>query len=81
MVDFIEEQRAAGKSESEITHMLLDAGWHMDVIQKTMHGDPIQHRSLDPILDIKKQPIRKPVAIGGIAALLFVALVLIALFI
>lgn len=59
VVQFISDERAAGKSESEITHMLLNAGWHMDIIHKAMHSEPVRQRSFEPILDIKKQPYRK----------------------
>lgn len=63
VVQFIADERASGKTDSEITHMLLDAGWHMDIIHKAMNTDPIRHRNLDPILEIKKQPYRKPIII------------------
>lgn len=59
VAQFISDRRAEGMSDSKITHMLLDAGWHMDIIHKAMHGEPIRQRDLKPILDIKKQPIRK----------------------
>ena len=81
LVQFISDNRATGKTDSEITHMLLDAGWQMDVIQKAMHGDPIRHRNLDPILDIKKQPFRKSSIITFSAILIMAALVLAALYI
>lgn len=80
MVDFIAEKRAEGKTDSEITHMLLDGGWHMDIIHKTMHGAPIKHRNLDPILDIRKQPYRKSILIVlGLA--IFAGLIMLALYI
>lgn len=80
VMQFIAENRADGKTDSEITHMLLDAGWQMDVIHKAMHGEPIKHRNLDPILDIKKQPYKKSVVIGtGIVT--FAILILLALYI
>ena len=59
VAQFIYDRRAEGLNDSKITHMLLDAGWHMDIIHKAMHGDPIRHLARDPILDIKKQPFRK----------------------
>ncbi len=80
IVQFIEENRASGKSDTEISHMLLDAGWQMDVINKAMHGEPIQPRSLDPILDIRKQPYRKSFLIIVIAVVL-TGLLLLAAFI
>jgi len=80
LVQFIADKRAEGKTDSEITHMLLDAGWHMDIIHKSMHGEPIKHRGLDPILDIKKQPLRKS-ALYGVALVVVIGLILLALFI
>ena len=59
VAQFISDRRAEGLNDSKITHMLLDAGWHMDIIHKAMHGEPIRQRDLAPILDIKKQPFRK----------------------
>jgi hypothetical protein len=64
VAQYISDGRAAGKTDSEITHELLDAGWHMDIIAKAMHGEPIKHRRHEPILDIKKQPLRKSVLAG-----------------
>lgn len=66
MVKFIEEERSAGKTDTQIAHDLLEAGWHMDIIHKSMHGAPIKKRGYEPILDIKKQPIRREFIIGGV---------------
>lgn len=74
MAQYIADGRAKGKSDSNITHELLDAGWHMDVIAKAMHSEPIKHRSLDPILDIKKQPIKKTAVVIPALLLLFIML-------
>lgn len=39
---FIEAERAKGASDQQIQHKLLDAGWHMDIIQKAMnHREPV----------------------------------------
>lgn len=73
MVQFISDKRAEGKTDSEITHMLLDTGWQIDVINKAMYGAPIRHRNFDPILDIKKQPLRKNTIIGLTVTILIVA--------
>ncbi len=75
MVDFIATERREGKTDTEIVHDLLEAGWHMDIIHKTMHGAPIQTRGYTPILDIKKQPFRRDV-IAVVFALLIVLLLL-----
>lgn len=64
MSQYIANGRAAGKSDSQITHELLDGGWQMDVIAKAMQEEPVKYRSLEPILDIKKQPYRKSLIIG-----------------
>ena len=77
---FISDKRAEGLSDSKITHDLLDAGWHMDIIHKVMHGEPIKHRSLDSILDIKKQPYKKAI-IYGAPILIIVGLILFVTFI
>lgn len=74
VAQFISDGRAVGKTDSEITHELLDAGWHMDIIANAMHGEPIKHRNLEPILDIKKQPIRRSVIAGGIILLVLLLL-------
>lgn len=50
VAQFISDKRAEGKTDSEITHMLLDGGWHMDIIHKAMNSEPIRHRELKPIL-------------------------------
>ena len=80
IVQFIADKRAEGKSDSEIIRSLQGAGWQMDVIMKSMHGEPIKQRSLDPILDIKKQPIRKA-ALYSVPIILLIILVLAATFI
>ena len=74
VAQFISDGRAAGKTESEMTRELLEAGWHMDIIANAMHGDPIPHRNLEPILDIRKQPLRKSVVAGVV--LLLIAMLL-----
>lgn len=80
VAQFISDKRTLGLSDSEIAHLLLDAGWHMDIIHKAMHGEPIRSRNLDPILDIKKQPLRK-ILICCLVLILLLALALLAIFI
>ena len=75
VAQFISDRRAEGLNDSKITHMLLDAGWHMDIIHKAMHGEPIRHLARDPILDIKKQPFRK-IFTYGLPIIVFFLLVL-----
>ena len=36
--NFIEIERAKGKSDEEIKSKLLDAGWHMDIVLSAMKG-------------------------------------------
>jgi hypothetical protein len=36
VVHFIEKERNRGLADKEIRHKLLDAGWHMDIIQRAM---------------------------------------------
>lgn len=80
VTQYISDKRAEGLNDSEITHKLLDAGWHIDVIHKVMHGEPIRTRDLKPILDIKKQRLnRKNLVIIGV--ILFIALCVAAAFI
>ncbi len=38
VIAFIEEQRSTGATDKEIKHQLLDAGWHMDIIQHAMQA-------------------------------------------
>jgi hypothetical protein len=80
VAQFIADKRREGLPESEIIHLMLDAGWHMDIIQKTLNTEPLRHRNLEPILQIKKQPFRKPLIIIVIL-LLLVALFLVAAYI
>ena len=44
VIHFIEDERTKGTSDKEIQHQLLDAGWHMDIIQHAMHAKPQQHK-------------------------------------
>jgi hypothetical protein len=39
VLHFIEEERGKGTSDQIIRHQLLDAGWHMDIIQHAMRTD------------------------------------------
>lgn len=80
VVSYIKSERVAGKSDQQITHELLDAGWQMDIIAHAMHGDPVKNRKLEPILDIRNQPIRKSYVRAAIGGGLLVA-VLLALYI
>lgn len=54
IAQFISDKRAEGKTDSEITHTLLDAGWHMDLIHKAMHTELLHKRDLKPVLKRKK---------------------------
>jgi hypothetical protein len=81
VVKYIEENRAKGKTEQEITHNLLDAGWHMDIIRHAMQGSPIKDRGFAPILDIKKQPLKRSWVCAMALLGAFIALILLALFV
>ncbi len=74
---FISDERAAGKTDSQIVHDLLSAGWHMDIIHRTLHTEPVRKRQLEPILKQKNPHMR--LIIGVSVAI--VALILLALFI
>lgn len=39
VLHFIEKERANGASDQQITHQLLDAGWHMDIIHNALNHD------------------------------------------
>ncbi len=71
IAQFISDKRAEGKTDSQITHILLDAGWHMDLIHKAMHTDLLHKRELKPIL--KKRNNHKQYIILALAVLFFVA--------
>ncbi len=64
VVKFIEGKRAEGKTDSQITHILLDAGWHMDIIHKVLHGEPIKSLGLEPVLTPKIEQKYKKIIIG-----------------
>jgi hypothetical protein len=53
VIRFVEKERSRGSSESEIQGKLLDAGWHMDIIQHAMgqnemRGSAATEKQLDP---------------------------------
>lgn len=77
VAQFISDKRAEGLSDSKITHMLLDAGWHMDIIHKAMHGEPIRQRSLEPILH-KKKFYDKKILVYALTAILLIGLAVMA---
>ena len=79
IVEYIAKKRGENVPDARIVRNLIDAGWQMDIVMKAMHGDPIKRHSLDPILDIKNRPIRKPLFII-LPILLIVSLVLLVLF-
>ena len=73
---FIEEERAKGKSDEEIRHQLLDAGWKMDIIQSAMQADAARHTGLQPVpeslaLKLLKNPL---LYIGVVILLLLMAM-------
>ncbi len=54
---FIETERAKGVGEQKIQHKLLDAGWHMDIINKAMaHQEPITIKS--DLSNVKKASLK-----------------------
>jgi hypothetical protein len=49
VVRFIQEQKQKGTSEKKIKEMLLQEGWHMDIIHHAMKVDlPKQKASIPP---------------------------------
>lgn len=44
VMEFVDAERAKGKSDKAIQHDLLDAGWHMDIVRhalgKKTHNTP-----------------------------------------
>lgn len=66
LVKFIDDKRAEGKTDSQITHTLLDAGWHIDIIHKVLHGEPIKSLGLEPVLAPKIEPKYKKIIAGVI---------------
>lgn len=78
---FIDQERAKGTSDKEIQHQLLDAGWHMDIIQNAMHSKQ-SSQLLETSNTRKKKEINAARVLNPyIWAAVFVALVLFALFI
>lgn len=80
VTQFISDKRAEGKSDSQITHMLLDAGWHMDIIHKAMNSELIRSRELKPILTPKLQRYRMRIY-SVIVVISLILLVFLAIFI
>lgn len=78
VIQFIEQERAKGTNEQEIQHQLLDAGWHMDIIQSAM-GTKVT-ASPSKIPDTKSLLTTRQTQVWGVAAVI-VILVLLALFI
>lgn len=78
VITFIERERTNGKSDIEIQHLLLDAGWQMDIIRHAMDENP--KKSL-PIQTAPKKKwadrLLNPFVIGSI----FIFLVLLVLII
>jgi hypothetical protein len=78
---FIEEERAKGASDQEITHRLLDSGWHMDIIQNALkhreqigsflerHPAPETKKGLSRWLDYRSL-LYNPLFYAGVFALL-----------
>lgn len=78
---FIEKERRKGTGDEEIVHKLVEAGWHLDIIneaikkvgvRKPMPG--VNSTDQDKIFGVP----RKPLIAGGV---IFLVLILAALFI
>lgn len=52
VLSYIEEERSKGKTEQEITHGLLDSGWHMDIIQRALD----HHNQVESFLERHHAP-------------------------
>jgi hypothetical protein len=82
VLHFIDEEREKGTSDKDIIHKLLDAGWHMDIIQRALHSGETEPTALPTITTAGiKERLTRSIntlhVIGGI----FVLLVLLALYI
>lgn len=81
VLQFVEDERAEGKTDKQIIHDLLDAGWEMDVIHYALEGETAHKPAEAPIRQPAKKTIPEllihPYAIGGI----FLIIVLLAIFV
>lgn len=48
VVSFIRGERKAGKSDEQIRHDLLDAGWQIDIINHALEKEPTTPKSPQP---------------------------------
>ena len=64
LLDFIKTKQIEGIDDNQIRQLLLQAGWQMDVINHAFDSKKEVIRSMNPILDYKKQPLRKIVMVG-----------------
>lgn len=80
VLKFIEKERAKGVGDQGIQHQLLDAGWHMDIIQNAMSSE-LSKSAPKPISSTakKKLPVRQLQLLGIV--LFFFVMVFVALFI
>jgi hypothetical protein len=67
IAQFISDKRAEGKSDSQISHLLLDAGWHMDVIHKALNAELTRTRELTPVLKPKNPKLKRNLIIASCA--------------
>lgn len=78
VLKFIERERAEGATDQEIQHHLLDAGWHMDIIQRAM-GAELSHKTNNHTPEKRKLDVRRIQLLAAGLALIF--LMLLAVFI
>lgn len=75
VVKFIEDKRAEGKTDSQITHTLLEAGWHIDIIHKVVHGEPIKSLGFEPVISPKIEEKYKKIIFGVV--IIFIVAILV----
>lgn len=67
---FVESERTKGAADTEIIHKLLDAGWHMDIIQWAM-GHVTGQRAQPQAAIVQKNRHGKEVALGSLLIFFF----------
>lgn len=76
VLQFIDEERAKGKDDQQIQHALLDAGWHMDIIQSAMHKKESTTIHTKPVSKESRldwyELVANPLFWGGVFAVLLI---------
>ena len=77
VIEFIEKERAEGKSNRQIKHDLLDAGWHMDIIKHAL-GE-LEKGTIQPAIISRPRFTKKELTIAGCS--IFLLILLLAIFV